>query len=164
MNGFASTNAIVVSSLFLLNPVICDTNNEESYRINKPYFLNGPKQESSSTLNKTSVIQFVQNSRNLRLKELSRLKEGWDGYNALPISQTVIRRTSAILPEFPYNADVIPTSRGSIQIEFVHNKSNYFEVEIFSTRYSVYYEKDGQEKEMNVSKQEIIRILKEFRS
>lgn len=163
MNGFASTNAIIASSILFLAPTVRDTN-EALSRINIAHILNNSNQKASSTLKKSSIIQFVQNSRELRLKEFSNLKEGWDGYNARSISPTVINRTKKILlfPEVPINAEVTPTGRGSIQIEFSLGDSNYFELEISYRKYSVYYEKNGIEKEKDVLKEDIQSIIKEF--
>lgn len=129
-----------------------------------PTYIPFSPQESSSTLKKESTIQIVQNKRVQRLRELSNLKQGWDGYNAHPIPRSVITRVHDILlmEELPLNAEVIPTGRSSIQIELNLDNSNYFELEVFPKRYSVYIEKDGQEVEKDIQKKDIKQILSQF--
>lgn len=79
-----------------------------------------------------------------QLEELGRLQPGWDSYGARPISAMARKATYELLqqlasPRTPQPA-LVPTSDGSIQIEW-HTKGIDLEIRVLSTtRVSVYLE------------------------
>jgi hypothetical protein len=68
-----------------------------------------------------------------RLKELSRLDRGWDGYDGVPMRFEVgaFARDllSKVYEQSPYPPQLIPGSDGCIQIEW-HHKGNSIELDI----------------------------------
>jgi len=63
-----------------------------------------------------------------KIKELTSLEIGWDGYNGVPVSQKLADIASNLLKELPNeNWQLVPGSDGSIQIE-IHKK--YYSIEI----------------------------------
>ena len=98
----------------------------------------------------------------LRIQEISRFKKGWDGNKARPIPESVINRTKSLLMSLPSGAQVFPTSRSTMQIEYHKNKGNYFEIEVFPKTYELYYVKGDNEFEGNVNKREIKKRFDSF--
>lgn len=80
------------------------------------------------------------------------MKEGWDGYDAPPISPVVLSRTLDLLLKMRYSSNLFwfeywelsPTGRMTVQIECTV-KGNYMEVEIYEDRYVIYIERDDLE-------------------
>lgn len=98
----------------------------------------------------------------LRIQEISRFKNGWDGYKARPIPVSVINRTKALLALLPKGSKVVPTSRSTMQIEYHRNGGNYFEIEITPKSYEIYSVKGEDEFEGNVGKRELKRRVEDF--
>lgn len=98
----------------------------------------------------------------LRIQEISRLKSGWDGYKARPIPVSVINRTKSLLMMLPTGAKVFPTSRSTMQIEYHKDKGNYFEIEVSSKAYEIYYVKGDDEFEGSVGKRELKKQVECF--
>ena len=77
-------------------------------------------------------------------------EENWNGYGESPIHEEAIRRTidvlNAIVSETTPKPDIVPTSKGGIQIEWA-SKDYEIEVEIFPTEPAqiIIVESSGQE-------------------
>lgn len=65
-----------------------------------------------------------------KLEELSELEEGWNGYDAPPISDRVIDNTRTVLSYLSFEPQIFPTGRNSIQLEYGDDE-NRIELEIF---------------------------------
>ena len=98
----------------------------------------------------------------LRIQEISRFKNGWDGYKARPIPLSVINRTKALLISLPRGAKVVPTSRSTVQIEYHKEGGNYLEIEVFPRSYEIFSIKGDDEFEGNVGKREIKKCVEAF--
>jgi hypothetical protein len=72
-----------------------------------------------------------------KLKEISKLKDNWDGYGAKIIPKKVIRKAKQILKKSNFDFMIFPTGRESIQLE-LENKYEYFEIEIFKNKIHLY--------------------------
>ena len=87
-----------------------------------------------------------------RVSYYGTMKEGWDGYDAPPISSVVLSRTLDLLLKMRYSSNLFwfeywelsPTGRMTVQIECTV-KGNYMEVEIYEDRYVIYIERDDLE-------------------
>lgn len=69
------------------------------------------------------------------------LKQNWNGYNAEPISHTVINRAVDLVKLINPTPNVFPTGRNSIQLELVMD-GIYFELEIYEDRIETYTENE----------------------
>lgn len=87
-----------------------------------------------------------------QLQEFLAFEKNWNGYGESPIHEEAIRRTinvlNTIVSETTPKPDIVPTSKGGIQIEWV-SKDFEIEVEIFPTESAqiIIVESSGQEQE-----------------
>ena len=87
-----------------------------------------------------------------QLQRFLALEENWNGYGERPIHEEAIKRTidvlNAIVSETTPKPDIVPTSKGGIQIEWV-SKDYEVEVEVFPTEPAqiIIVEPSGQEHE-----------------
>ncbi len=87
--------------------------------------------------------------------ELALLKENWDGYGACSIDKNVIEHTLFIFNQVP-NAlmenvrkeDILPTSNGTITIEW-NNNSNELLLEVGKNFSTYYIQSNGYTKKIN---------------
>lgn len=87
-----------------------------------------------------------------RVSYYGTMQKGWNGYDAPPIPQVVLRRTFDLLFKMRYSSnwfwfeywELSPTGRMSVQLECTVN-GNYMEVEIYEDRYVIYIERDHSE-------------------
>ena len=100
----------------------------------------------------------------IRIQEISRLKVGWDGFKAQPIPVSVISRTKKLLMTLPNGAQIFPTGRRSVQIEYNKGEDNYLEIEISAKSYEIYSVKDEDEFEDRVYKKDIKSRVEAFLS
>lgn len=100
----------------------------------------------------------------IRIQEISRLKVGWDGFKAQPIPVSVISRTKELLMTLPNGAQIFPTGRRSVQIEYNKGEDNYLEIEISARSYDIYSVKDEDEFEDRVYKKDIKSRVEAFLS
>ncbi len=71
-----------------------------------------------------------------RIDEFEQLEEGWNGYNAPPIPESVVNRSRRFANALEREeAGVFPTGRETIQFEFEN-----MEVEIFETFVEILHE------------------------
>jgi len=73
-----------------------------------------------------------------RIDEFEELEEGWNGYNAPPIPESVVNRSRRFADEIEEKrgeAEVFPTGRKTIQFEFED-----MEIEIFETFVEILHE------------------------
>ena len=123
----------------------------------------GATQTSSSVIQLDIMEMYrIGEDNYLRIQEISRFKNGWDGYKARPIPLSVINRTKALLALLPKGATVVPTSRSTMQIEYHKNGGNYFEIEITPRSYEIYSVKDEDEFEGSVVKRELKKLVEDF--
>ncbi|MCR4826944.1 MAG: hypothetical protein K5882_08355 [Bacteroidales bacterium] len=137
-----------------------------------PFRITRPMAESSEPFvaqTSSSVIQLnimeiyrIGVDNYLRIQEIARLKNGWDGYKARPISGSVINRTKALLMMLPTGAKVFPTSRSTMQIEYHKDAGNYFEIEVSPKTYEIYSLKGDDEFEGCVRKRDIKKCVECF--
>lgn len=122
-----------------------------------------PAQTSSSVV-QLDIMEMhrIGEENYLRIQEISRFKNGWDGYKARPIPMSVINRTKALLVSLPRGAKVVPTSRSTVQIEYHKDGGNYFEIEVTPRSYELFSIKGDDEFEGNVGKREIKKRVEAF--
>ena len=77
-----------------------------------------------------------------KLNEISNLKYNWDGYEADPIPNNIIRKAKRLLRRIPNNCFVSPTGRETIQIEYQFGDI-YIEIEIFNDRYVLFFSEES---------------------
>lgn len=121
-------------------------------------------QTASSSVVQLNIMEInrIGEDNYLRIQEISRLKNGWDGYKARPIPDSVISRTKALLMMLPTGAKIFPTSRSTMQIEYHKDNGNYFEIEVSPKSYEIYCVKGDDEFESSVSKREIKKHVECF--
>lgn len=120
--------------------------------------------QSSSSVVQLDIMELHRMGEDnyMRIQEISRLKKGWDGYNARPIPRSVINRTKELLMLLPLGAKVFPTSRSTMQIECHKDNGNYFEIEVAPRSYEIYSVKGDKEFEGNVGKKELRKCVEGF--
>lgn len=120
--------------------------------------------QTSSSIVQLDIMEMhrIGEDNYLRIQEISRFKNGWDGYKARPIPLSVINRTKALLISLPRGAKVVPTSRSTVQIEYHKDGSDYFEIEISPRSYEILSIKGDDEFEGNVGKKEIKKRVEAF--
>lgn len=62
-----------------------------------------------------------------RIDEFQELEQGWNGYNAPPIPESVIERSRRFADALDKEAEVFPTGRESVQFEFGNKEIEIFE-------------------------------------
>jgi hypothetical protein len=77
------------------------------------------------------------------LINMKEFKEGWNGYKANPIPQSVITKTIDLVGQLSPTPKVFPTARESVQLEYDMNDI-YIELEIFEDRIEVYGDKENK--------------------
>lgn len=100
----------------------------------------------------------------IRIQEISRLEAGWDGYKARPIPVSVISRTKELLMTLPRGAQIFPTGRRTVQIEYTNGEDDYFEIEVSAKSYEIYCVKGENEFEDRVYKRAIKNRVEAFLS
>ena len=84
-----------------------------------------------------------------KVSSFSNLKKGWNGYDAKPISTTLVEMVKeALVSLSTYQPEVFPTGRNSIQLEYEKENGDYLEFEIFEDgKVSMYLSKGNEEVE-----------------
>lgn len=80
------------------------------------------------------------------INEFSSLCEGWDGYDAAPISQPAIKEALRIIKVVSRQPEVFPTPNGYIQFEFSKDNNDYLELKITDNDVVVYVLKESQDR------------------
>lgn len=117
---------------------------------------------SSEVESEIMVMRLIGVENYLRLQDISKFAEGWDGYSAQPIPKEVISRTKELLMMLPEGAKIFPTGRSSVQIEYHKNAENYLELEISANEYDMYYVMGDDEFEDSITESEIVDRVKAF--
>ncbi len=122
-------------------------------------------QTASSVINE-DLLDFIRlgGDNYLRLQEISKFEYGWDGDKAKPIPVSVISRVKELLVSLPSGAQIFPTGRRSVQIEYHKDDDHYLELEISSRSYSIYTVNGDSEFEGTIRKNEIKRNVESFMS
>ncbi len=82
-------------------------------------------------LENTGIFTMQMNRVENHLQSFKDLKTGWNGYDAPPIPEAVIRIAGELLHHIRYVVpEVFPTGRESVQFEFDHNDHS-LEIEVF---------------------------------
>lgn len=100
-----------------------------------------------------------------RLEMFQTFENGWDGYDAPPISEDIITKAIALLCKLPSMPFVSASPSGTIQLEW-ENAGGYLEIEIGtgdSVRFATLYKasSDGWE-ESNCCYETIPHIVNDF--
>lgn len=98
----------------------------------------------------------------IRLQEISQLKFGWDGYKARPIPVSVITRTKELLMTLPRGAQIFPTGRRTVQIEYHKGSDDYFEIEVSAKTFEIFSVRGEDEFEDRVYKKKIKSLVEDF--
>ena len=98
----------------------------------------------------------------IRLQEISQLKPGWDGYKAHPIPVSVITRTKDLLMTLPRGAQIFPTGRRTVQIEYHKGADDYFEIEVSAKTFEIFSVRGEDEFENRVYKRKIKGLVEAF--
>lgn len=100
-----------------------------------------------------------------KLNKIKALQENWDGYGAPTIDATAIENSEELISAFCIQPCVYPTARGSVQMEYEKENSDYLEIEIFDDRVEIYTEyADGRSEEnaMPVDVDAITKVVESF--
>ena len=98
----------------------------------------------------------------IRLQEISQLKLGWDGHKAHPIPAKVITRTKELLMTLPRGAQIFPTGRRTVQIEYHKGTDDYFEIEVSAKSFEIFSVRGEEEFEDRVYKRKIKSLVEAF--
>lgn len=91
------------------------------------------------------------------------LPEGWNGYDATPISQKLIDVVAQILTRLSRQPEIFPTGRNSIQLEYEKLNGDYLEFEIFENGVvNMYLQRGDTELEQELSVEEIFQKVVDF--
>jgi len=98
------------------------------------------------------------------LKKIDKLKSDWNLNCAKPFKNKLIGKCANILITLPYQPEVFPTARESIQFEYEKPNGHYLEFEIFENDITVLEEfPDGRMFEYEIdSIKEIVEIVNKF--
>lgn len=118
---------------------------------------------NGNSLNNCNFIVGTDLFNNLKkLDAFSKLKIGWNCYDAKPIPEELIKRTKTVIKGLDIQPDIFPTARESIQIEF-DNRDDYLEFEIFrGNKVVMYQEKGGNEMEEEIRCEDIRKKVADF--
>lgn len=97
-----------------------------------------------------------------KLKYISQLNPGWNGYEAEPFDEGLIQYVVSIIEKLDYQPKIFPTGRGSVQIEYYKDELNLIEVEVFKDELVLFQIKNGVEVESTISEVQLNEIVAEF--
>ncbi|MGY6742541.1 MAG: hypothetical protein ACXIUQ_07390 [Cecembia sp.] len=95
------------------------------------------------------------------LRSIKKLKAGWNGPETGPFSDDLIQKVFTILHSLPFQPEVFPTGRNSIQLEFEQG-DDYLEFEIFENKIFSLIQFDGKDEEREVSEEEVFKLTESF--
>ena len=78
------------------------------------------------------------------LDDIAKLKKGWNGNDAEPIPEIVIKEARRFLKYIIFDYELFPTAAESVQFEFDFDNT-YVEIEITKEGYEIYSEDNGKE-------------------
>lgn len=103
-----------------------------------PNYNYWPVRFAQDELHSYGTLLFEQQLLRLKLVELSKLQNGWDGYGAASISDDVVNRAQSllatILTEMPA-PDLVPNPNGTISLQW-ESESGFLHLEIGERDYS----------------------------
>lgn len=93
---------------------------------------------TSAELTTTACGEFnMPKEQNLiRLDEISKLEENWNGYGAKAFSQELIGKCKDIINNLEFQPKIFPTGRKSVQFQYELEDRSYLEFEIFEDKIS----------------------------
>lgn len=116
---------------------------------------NTNKLKVSECFNKQIVISKAL----LKIEQIKSLENNWNNNGASKFSEKLIERSISILNTLPFEPDVFPTARDSIQFEYEKASGEYLEFEIFETWINVFMiNADESEDEYKLSSNENIKL------
>lgn len=97
-----------------------------------------------------------------KIKEISELKENWDGCGSKSFSETVIKRCRDLLSTLPCPMDILAGSDGSVMFETPIGSKKYFSITVYESRTSLYYVDAFSDTHLmpNVPQDYLIELLK----
>jgi hypothetical protein len=72
-----------------------------------------------------------------KINEMYKFEEGWDGYDANPISKEILDLTKSLLKRIKMQPEVFPVATGGIQLEY-EKGNNYLEIELCENSLSLF--------------------------
>ena len=72
----------------------------------------------------------------IRLDEIAKLEENWNGYGAKAFSQELIGKCKDIINNLEFQPKIFPTGRKSVQFQYELEDRSYLEFEIFEDKVS----------------------------
>lgn len=111
------------------NDISISKNNNSVEQLNYSFSYNG-------NLGGASMVSCTNSNvyNNLRkLNNIELFKENWNGYNAKPFSDSLIKKCKEIVLKIPddLQPSIFPTGRSSIQMQYELADNSYLEFEIF---------------------------------
>jgi hypothetical protein len=98
-----------------------------------------------------------------RIDYFSSFKENWNGYGAISLPDSVIRKAKDLVEHLPEKAKVFPTAQSSIQFELDYLPGKYLEIEVLPDAYAVLFESDStHEDKDHVSHEAILEHIKAY--
>jgi hypothetical protein len=119
-----------------------------------------PSSTRFNKYNRFSLEQLKLNKQ--KLNSFKKFNHGWDGYDALVISDELIDKISDIISDLDYQPQIFPTGRGSIQIERYIDDKRFIEIEISEDEVFAYRVMYDNEEEKVISASEINNLINEL--
>lgn len=81
------------------------------------------------------------------INEISKLSYNWNGNNADPFSESLVKKSINVLNSLEHEPEIYPTACNSIQFEYEKESGEYLEFEIFENYINVYMIHDDESEE-----------------
>lgn len=102
-------------------------------------YMQKPTKDFLSIFSRNSLWAEVASAK-AKIQEFGSMKDGWDGYGALPISAVTVENSNGamdLLLRFAPVPDIVPNSNGTISFEW-ETAHGFAHLEIGKTRFSFY--------------------------
>lgn len=121
--------------------------------------------ESQTIAPHQDVTQFDRNLHDL--ERIGALQDNWNGYGAPKVQVQLldrVRKFLHVIPRHQQPVTVVPTGRGTIQVEYKEQNGKYLELDIGSDLIDILYQPlDGDEiEEENASADRAIDIIQRY--
>ena len=121
--------------------------------------------EIETIAHQQDVTQFERNLHDL--DHISGLQDNWNGYGAPKVQAHIldhVRKFLHIIPLHQQPATVVPTGRGTIQLEYEERDGKYLELDVASESIGILYQPlEGNEvEEENASVDRAIDIIRRY--
>lgn len=112
----------------------------------------------------SSILRDDRTRSLLRIHEIERLQNNWNGNEATGFSTDIVRKARAIVMQLSIQPEIFPTARDSIQFEYENNVGDYLEFELFqNNRLKMFsYDHSGNTVTRDIAFEEMTRMVNQF--